>query len=386
MRELILPAINLFGSDCIKDMGRIIAMFHGKKALIISDANLKKLGIVKKIEAVLESSKIPHELYAGVCPNPTKENVYEGLKLFKSSGCDFIIGVGGGSPNDCSKAVGILATNGGTIEDYEGGDKSKEPSVPLILVNTTAGTGSEISRAYLITDEKKETKIIAKDMHALSFCSMNDPLLMTGLPTAVTGSTGMDALSHAVESYVSNGAYVLTREIALSACRLVFSSLREVIADPKNVELRERMTYAEFLAALAFGNSGVGIDHSLSHALGATCHLPHGLCCAIFLPPVIAYNRRDAGAATAYAELAKNLFPVKCDGKDDEFCTDLLEQAVIQLSKDVGTYKSLSSFGCVQKSMFNQIAQKAKQDGNTLRNPIPNPSIEDFISILEKVW
>lgn len=386
MKELVFPAVNLFGSDCIKELGRIIDMFHGTKALIITDRNLEKIGMAKKIEDILDEIPINHELYPEVCPNPTKENVYAGLSVFKSAGCDFIIGIGGGSPNDCSKAVGILAANGGKIEDYEGGNKSSSPSVPLILINTTAGTGSEISRAYLISDEQKSVKIIAKDMHALPFCSMNDPLLMTGLPTLVTGSTGMDALSHAVESYVSNGAYTLTREIALSACRLIFSSLQKVVADPKNVDLRERMIYAEFLAALAFGNSGVGIDHSLSHALGATCNLPHGLCCAIFLPPVIHYNRRNAQANAAYSDLGRNLFPIQCNGKDDEYCADLLEDEITQLSENVGTLRSLSSLGCVEKSMFTEIAEKALKDGNTQRNPIPDPSIEDLISIIEKVW
>lgn len=385
MKELVLPAINYFGENCIDALCGIAERYNVRKALIISDANLEKLGFVEKINIILQSGDIGYAQYCRVCPNPTKENVYEALAIYKEEHCDFIIGLGGGSPNDCSKAVGILAANGGKIEDYVGGNKSSHPSVPLILINTTAGTGSEISRAYLISDEEKGEKLIAKDINALPVCSMNDPLLMVGLPASVTAATGMDALSHAVESYVAKGSNPLTRSIALEACRFVFSSLREVIADPGNIELRERMIYAEFLGTLAFGNSGVGIDHSLSHALGATCHLSHGLCCAIFLPSVVAYNRRDKASSALYAELSASLFPFETKEMNEKEKVDYLICQIDRLSSDVGTKRKLSEINGLDESMIESVAEKAARDGNVARNPI-TPTLDDFVSIIREVW
>ncbi|MCF0238419.1 MAG: iron-containing alcohol dehydrogenase [Sphaerochaetaceae bacterium] len=385
MRELVLPACNYFGEGSINSLSQVVSRFSGKKGLIITDGTLYKLGYADQISDILSKDGIDSVVYSGVCPNPTKENVYEALKVYKENRCDFIVGLGGGSPNDCSKAVGILTTNGGKIEDYAGGNKSKNPSCPLITINTTAGTASEVSRAYLISDEEKQEKIITKDLHALPYASFNDPMLMIGLPASVTAMTGMDALSHAVESYVANGAYVLSRELALGACRLVFSSLREVLKEPKSIELRDRMIYAQSLAGIAFGNSGVGIDHSLSHALGATCHLPHGLCCALFLPEVIKFNCTDSKTMSTYGELSRALFPFKCQGKTDAQCAKIFIEEVEQLSKDVGTNKKLSELGCVERSMFDSIIDKALRDGNTPRNPV-QPTSEDLRKILEALW
>ena len=384
MNELVLPSINYFGENCIAQLGTIVSRFNGTKALIITDANLEKFGFVDKVGSILEESGIPFSVYAKVSPNPTKTNVYGALDVYQKDGCDFIVGLGGGSPNDCAKAVGILAANGGIIEDYAGGNKSSIPSVPSILINTTAGTGSEISRAYLISDEEKGEKIIAKDINALPVCSMNDPDFMVNLPASVTAATGMDALSHAVESYVAKGSNPLTRAIALEACRFVFSSLREVIANPHNIELRERMIYAEFLGTLAFGNSGVGIDHALSHALGATCHLPHGLCCAVFLPSVLNYNRRDENSAKLYAELSRGLFPFETNKMTESQAIDYLEKQIEKLSEECGTKRTLSSFGCFEESMIPKIAAKASRDGNVPRNPIV-PTVEEFEEIIRKV-
>lgn len=379
MKEFVVPAINRFGAGSIGDICELAGLRGLKKALVITDSNLVKCGITQRVEAVLEAGGISFVRFDGVLPNPTKQNVYSALEDYCSAACDFIVGVGGGSPNDCAKAVSILATNGGELEDYAGGNRSKKAGAPIIAVNTTAGTASEISRAYLISDEEKKEKIICKDINALPFASINDPELMTGLPAGVTATTGMDALAHAVESYVCNNHYLLTRELATAACRLVFSSLREVLAEPGSIELRERMIYAQSLAGMAFCNSGVGIDHSLAHALGATYHLGHGLCTAVMLPAVIHYN--CSAAEGDYAALSRALFSERCAGQNDEGCARIFLEEVVRLSTDVGTCVTLSSLG-VKETELREIAEKALRDGNTGRNPV-TPTLEDLIGILQ---
>lgn len=380
MKEFVVPAINRFGAGSIQDICELAKLKGLKKALVVTDGNLVKCGIAARLEQVLTAGGIPYVLFADVQPNPTKQNVNDALAAYHAGACDFIVGLGGGSPNDCAKGCSILATNGGKLEDYEGGNRSKLPGAPIIAVNTTAGTASEISRAYLISDEEKKEKIICKDINALPVASINDPELMVGLPAGVTAATGMDALVHAVESYVCNNSYLLTREMAVSACRLVFTGLREVLATPTSIELREQMIYAQSLAGMAFCNSGVGIAHSLAHALGATYHLGHGLCCAIMLPGVIRYNLR--GARARYSELGRALFPARCAVQDDETCAGIFLEEVERLSEDVGTKVPLAQLG-VKEADLHEVAEKALRDGNTGRNPIA-PTLEDLVDILRQ--
>ena len=320
--------------------------------------------------------------YAKVRPNPTKNNVYEALALYRKENCDFIIGLGGGSANDCSKAVGILVSNGGKLEDYVGLNKSKQAAPLIMLVNTTAGTASEISRAYLISDEKKQEKLIFKDIHALPYCAFNDPELMTGLPAQITASTGMDALTHALESYVCTGKYPLSQKLAIAAIELVFDNLREVIDNPSSIELRENMIYAQSLAGMAFCNSGVGLVHAIAHQLGAVYNLPHGLCNAILLPHVMQYNRRVC--EDEYAQLARRLFAEKCKNKSTEECAELMIQEVLRLSNDVGTVVRLRDIS-VKESDYLLLAEKSLADGNIYKNPIM-PSLEDVVEILRSAY
>lgn len=381
MKEFVMPAINLFGEESIRQLGSLVDQCKGSRALLVTDRNLVNCGIASRIEAVLEEQNIFWKRYDGVQPNPTKKNVYEAVDMLKEYQCDVIIGLGGGSPNDCSKAVSILAVNGGKVEDYEGLNRSGKQGVPLITVNTTAGTASEISRAYLITDEEKHEKIICKDIHALPFASINDPELMVSLPSHVTAATGMDALTHAVESYVCNNSYGLTRELAVSAIRLIFLNLREVIADPGNLGLRRQMIYAQSLAGMAFCNSGVGLAHAIAHALGASYGMPHGLCTAMVLPGVIRINREISEAL--YADLGRILFPERCREREEQTHADVFLEEVIRLSEDVGTAKRLSAFGAKEEEL-EEIAKKAMRDGNIGRNPIM-PSKEQIIDLLREI-
>lgn len=381
MKEFVMPSINLFGEQSIQELGNLIRMCNGKRVLLVTDKNLVDCGISARVEEVLDAEAILWKRYDGVRQNPTKENVYEAIEMAKKWCCDIVIGLGGGSPNDCAKAISVLFVNGGAVEDYTGFNRSVKPGLPLIAINTTAGTASEISRAYLVSDEEKQEKLICKDIHALPFASINDPELMVGLPAHVTAATGMDALTHAVESYVCNNSYGLTRELAAAAVRLVFDNLRKVLEEPENLNLRKQMIYAQSLAGMAFCNSGVGLAHSIAHALGAAYGLPHGLCTAMALPGVIRLNKSVSEAL--YAQLGRMLFPKQSDLPDDSGWADLFLEEMIHLSHDVGTDKRLSEFG-IKEEELEAVAEKAMHDGNIARNPIM-PTKEQVMDILREM-
>lgn len=380
MNEFVMPSVNLFGEKSIEELGNLVRQCDGNNVLIITDHNLTNCGITEKIIKVLVQNNILWYCFDQVQANPTKRNVQQALDVFTKNNCNVIIGLGGGSPNDCAKAVSILAANAGCIEDYVGFNQSKRQGIPLIAINTTAGTASEISRAYLITDEEKHKKLICKDIHALPIASINDPELMTGLPKAVTAATGMDALTHAVESYVCNNSYLLTKEIAASAIRLVFENLREVISDPLNIELRKNMIYAQSLAGMAFCNSGVGLAHAVAHALGAMYNMPHGLCTAMVLPGVMEIN--CAVSEELYGKLGKILFP-NHDCQTWKEWAGVFIKEVQQLSNDVGTAQKLSKFGITENNI-TAIAEQAMQDGNIGRNPIM-PSKKQIEQLLRNI-
>ena len=382
MREFVIPHRNNFGANCIAGIASIALEHHLKKALIITDRNLQEIGVSGKIEQILYDAGLQFATYASVRPNPTKSNVYEALALYKKEHSDFIIGLGGGSANDCAKAVGILAANGGQLEDYVGLNKSRKAAPLMMLVNTTAGTASEISRAYLISDEIKQEKLIFKDLHALPYCTFNDPELMVGLPAKITAATGMDALTHALESYVCTGKYALTQKLAMAAIELVFDNLRDVIAHPSDLKLRENMIYAQSLAGMAFCNSGVGLVHAMAHQLGAVYNLPHGLCNAVLLPYVMRYNRQVC--EVEYAQLARRLFAEKCKDKSTSECADLMIQEVTRLSNDVGTAVRLGDLG-IKESDYQLLAEKSLADGNIHKNPIM-PSLDDVIAIFKSAY
>lgn len=381
MNEFIIPPRNFFAAGCIEEILTITKILNGKKALLITDKNLVLCGVTQQIENILINGSIDYVLFDNVSSNPTKTNVYEGLALLKKYKCDFIIGLGGGSPNDCAKAISILATNEGELENFAGFNQSINPGCPIISINTTAGTASEISRAYLITDEEKKEKIICKDIHALPYAAINDPLLMLGLPSHITAQTGMDALAHALESYVCNIKTTMTQELSASAAKLVFHNLREVIAEPLSIKRREDMIYAQTLAGMAFCNSGVGIAHSIAHALGATYHLGHGLCTALVLPSVMRFNAKNE--SEEYANLSRTLFPLQCQNKEDIHCAEILIQEVENLSNDIGTSVKLSELGITVDHM-DDLIDKALRDGNTGRNPF-QPSREDMRNILSNI-
>lgn len=382
MKEFAMPTMNLFEAGSIKGLGSLVKRINGNKGLLITDSNLVSCGICLKIEKILQTEGIEYVVFDKVQPNPSKENVYEAVECYKLNECDFIIGLGGGSSNDCAKAASILITNGGEIEDYAGGNMSKNQGIPIIAINTTAGTASEISRAYLISDNEKKVKIIAKDIHALPFATINDAELMLNLPQHITAQTGMDALSHAIESYVCNIKTPMTQELAIAACRMIFANLREVIETPDSVSLRENMSYAQMLAGMAFCNSGVGIGHSIGHSIGTHYHLGHGLCVGIVLPSVMRFNAKTE--SEEYAKLARAVFPLECDEKNEDECVEYLISAVEKLSVDMGTDKKLLDLN-IDINDVKKMAECALSDGNTGRNPIV-PTMEEMEMLILSLY
>lgn len=376
------PGCSMFGYGCVEGLGEELSRRAYKKALVVTDRSIVELGIAAKIISVLDGAGIGHALFAEVKPNPTVANVNAGLALLKAEGCDFIVTIGGGSSHDCGKAIGILAANGGAVEDYKGVDKSAKKSLDIVAVNTTAGTGSECTRAYVISDEEKRTKTGIKDRNALATIAVNDHSLMMSLPKKLTAATGMDALVHAVECYISKNGFLLTSELALAAIRCVFSWLPEAVRSPSNEKAREGMAVAEYLAGLAFGNGGVGMVHATSHQLSAIYDLPHGLCNAILLPPVMRFNKR--AVVGKLAEIGRYLKPLEAEGKDDETMADLAIAEFERLSAEIGTLVKLRTLG-VRKEDFKLLAEKALVDGSMGNNPV-QPTVQDVMDVLASVY
>lgn len=289
-RRIYFPAINLIGPGAIKEIAVEIKKLELKKLLVVTDKMLQSIGVVRKVTDVLDADNIDYVVFDDVKPNPTTQNVYSGLDMYKSSGCDGILSIGGGSPQDAAKAIGILQTNGGKVPDYEGVGKSQKKSVPILAVNTTAGTASEVTINYVITDEERKIKMVIVDPNSLASVAVNDPELMIDKPAGLTAATGMDALTHAIESYITKGAFRLSDTLSLEAIRLIGESLEDAVQDGKNLEARSKMAWASYIAGLSFSNAGLGIVHSMAHQLGSEYDLPHGVANALLLPYVEEFN------------------------------------------------------------------------------------------------
>ena len=289
--ELYAPRRTLIGRDGITKIPHFLQRLSSKCVLVVTDKGLIKVGTAGKVTAVLDNANIQYVVYDGVEPNPTTRIVYDALHFYQEHQCDAIIAIGGGSPIDVAKAVSILSANGGKIQDYNGYNKSKKRGTPIIAVNTTAGTGSECTRAYVVTDEETKTKMLMVDTNCLAHLALNDPMLMVGMPPSLTAATGIDALTHAIEAYICNTHTPYTDALSLEAVRLVSGSLRDAVRDGSNMDARTNMCWAEYMAGLAFSNAGLGLVHGIAHQLGGFYNIPHGLANAILLPRVLEYNR-----------------------------------------------------------------------------------------------
>ncbi|OIN28886.1 L-threonine dehydrogenase [Vibrio barjaei] len=373
-----IPSLNLMGIGCLEEAVNAIKSHSFTKALIVTDKVLNELGAVSKLTTLLDNANVAAVVFDETKPNPTIENVNDGLALLKNNQCDCVISFGGGSPHDCAKGIALLATNGGEIKDYEGVDVSAKPQLPLISINTTAGTASEMTRFCIITDEARHIKMAIVDKNVTPIISVNDPELMLAKPASLTAATGMDALTHAIEAYVSIAATPVTDAVAIKAIEMVQANLREAVQNGDNLTARDNMAYAQFMAGMAFNNASLGYVHAIAHQLGGFYDLPHGVCNAILLPHVQQYN-----AKVVPARLADVARAMSVDTKDmtDEQAANAGLDAIRQLSKDVNIPAGLEQLG-VKRDDFDVLAENALKDACGFTNP-KQASHEEIVAILD---
>ena len=375
-RVYFLPAMSMLGPGSLADVGNAVKTQGWGKALLVTDRVLTELGVAKKVTDVLEAAGIDFAIYDGVLPNPTCAVVDAGLEVLKAEGCDCIISLGGGSPQDAAKAIGILATNGGNIRDYEGVFKTTHKSLPIVAINTTAGTACEVTINYVITDEDRHVKMVMVDNNCLAQIAVSDPELMVAKPAALTAATGMDALTHAIEGYITKGAYRLTDCLALEAIKLIAESLPTAVKEGDNIEGRTKMAYGSYVAGMAFSNCGLGVVHSLAHQMGGIYNLPHGVCNAIMLPHVVRYN---ASACGEKLRAVAEAMGVDTAGMSTEEANAACIAAIEALSKEVGIPATISELG-VKEEKIQTMAELALLDPCTPGNP-RDMTLEDAIAI-----
>ncbi|MBO8168214.1 MAG: iron-containing alcohol dehydrogenase [Thermoanaerobacteraceae bacterium] len=371
-----MPTVNLMGAGSAKRVGEQMNVLGVKKALLVTDKGLNEMGMADEIAGIIKEAGCDVVVFDGAEPNPTDKNVEDGLKVFKENNCDVIVSLGGGSSHDCAKGIRIVASNGGNIRDYEGVDKSNNASIPMIAVNTTAGTASEMTRFCIITDTDRKVKMAIVDWRCTPTVAINDPLLMMKKPPALTAATGMDALTHAIEAYVSTAATPVTDSAALMAIKLISENLRNAVANGDNFQARDAMAYAEFLAGMAFNNASLGYVHAMAHQLGGFYNLPHGVCNAILLPHVERFNlianpKRFADIAEAMGE--------NIEGLSVREAAEVALEAIEQLSRDIGIPSGLKELG-VKEEDLETMAKNAMKDACMLTNP-RKATLEDVINI-----
>ena len=375
--QFFMPSNNLIGAGALEMAVTQMAGMGFTKALIVTDAPLVKLGFAERLTALLKQAGMDSAVFDDVKPNPTVANVNAGLAALQKLGADCVVSLGGGSPHDAAKGIALLATNGGKIEDYEGLDKSAKPQLPLIAVNTTAGTASEMTRFTIITDESRHVKMAIVDKHVTPILSVNDPVLMEDMPASLTAATGMDALTHAVEAYVSTAHNPITDACALQAIALIAQYLPTAVQSPRDKTAREQMAYAQFLAGMAFNNASLGYVHAMAHQLGGFYDLPHGVCNALLLPHVEQFNLR--AAADRLGVVGRTLA-----GHNADLAGLGPIEAIQKLARTVGIPATLRELG-VKESDFETLATNAMKDVCGLTNPV-QPTLEEVVGIYRAAY
>ncbi|GFP27899.1 alcohol dehydrogenase [Candidatus Hakubella thermalkaliphila] len=371
------PRRIILGPACVKVVGKEIRRLGGKRVLLVTDAGVRAAGLIDKVVEYLEAEKLSAEVFDDVQPNPTVENVVRGLSALRSNGSAVVVGVGGGSVLDAGKMIAALATNGGRVQDYEGVDLVQKRMLPFVAVNTTAGTGSEVSRWAVITDTERQVKMAICDENIVPDVAIDDPLLTISLPQSLTASTGMDALTHAIEALVAKNATVLTDSLALKAITLISENLRCAYAEGGNVEAREKVMYAQMTAGLAFSNAGLGNVHAMAHQLGAVYNMPHGLANAVLLPYVMEFNLVARGEK--FGEIAWAMGE-KVSGLPPHIAARKACSAVMVLNMDIGIPRSLRECG-IKESDLDLLVKKIMKDGAMTTNP-RDTSMKD----MERIW
>lgn len=360
-----IPTINAIGQGSVNEVGGHVKSLGGNKVLIVTDAMLVKLGMAEKVKGILVEAGLEVVIFDGAQPNPTDLNVEAAVKVWKENSCDAIVSLGGGSSHDCAKGLGLIAANGGNIKDYEGLDQSTNQFPPFVAVNTTAGTGSEMTRFCIITNSSRKVKMAIVDWRVTPNVSINDPELMVGMPPALTAATGMDALTHSIEAYVSSAATPLTDSAALMAIKLIAKYLPKAVANGTNMEAREKMAYAQFLGGMAFNNASLGYVHAMAHQLGGFYNLPHGVCNAILLPIVSQFN--ILASAERFQDIAIAMGE-NVTGLSVHDAAQVAIKSIVTLSRCVGIPSGLTELG-VKEEDFEVMATNAKADACQFTNP-----------------
>ena len=373
-----IPTVSLMGIGSAKETGDQVKALGASKALIVTDKGLSAMGVADKIKAQVEASGVAAIVFDGAEPNPTDTNVHDGVKVYQDNGCDAIISLGGGSSHDCAKGIGMVIGNGGNIRDFEGVNKTTKPMPAFVAINTTAGTASEMTRFCIITNTDTHVKMAIVDWRCTPNVAINDPLLMVGKPAALTAATGMDALTHAVEAYVSTIATPITDACAIKAIELIAEYLSKAVANGEDLEARDKMAYAEYLAGMAFNNASLGYVHSMAHQLGGFYNLPHGVCNAILLPAVSQYNL--IACPKRFADIAKALG----ENVDGLSVTEAGQKAIDRirtLSASIGIPTGLKALN-VKEEDLTVMAENAKKDACQFTNP-RKATLEQVVQIFK---
>ena len=377
--RIMLNETSYHGSGAIQEIATE-AKAHGfKKALVCSDPDLIKFGVTAKVTDILDKNGLEYEIYSEIKPNPTIDNVKHGVETFKKSGADYLIAIGGGSSMDTSKAIGIIIANPEfeDVRSLEGVAPTKKPCVPIIAVPTTAGTAAEVTINYVITDVERKRKFVCVDPHDMPIIAIVDPDMMSSMPKGLTASTGMDALTHAIEGYTTKAAWEMTDMFHLKAIEIIARSLRSAVANEK--EGREGMALGEYIAGMGFSYVGLGIAHSMAHTLGAVYDTPHGVACAMMLPIVMEYNADCTGEK--YREIARAMGVKGVDDMSVEEYRKAAIDAVAQLSVDVGIPTKLEA---IKEDDLDFLAESAHADACAPGNP-KDASVEDLKALFRKI-
>ncbi|RNF11676.1 alcohol dehydrogenase [Trypanosoma rangeli] len=372
-----MPTLSYLGVGALDEAAGKMLNLGFKKPLLVCDVGVEKAGILGTVVETLEKKcQMKPVIFKDVHPNPTAHNVETGLELLNRNSCDSVISLGGGSPQDCAKGVALVKTNGGSIFDYEGLNKAEKDQFPLVAINTTSGTASEMTRFAVITDEKRHVKMVIVTERITPLIAVNDALLMVGQPPALTAATGMDALTHAIEAYVSLAASPITDACALQAMKLVKQHLANAVRNGKDLVAREGMCYAEFIAGMAFNSASLGYVHAMAHQLGGFYDLPHGVCNAILLPHVQQYN--SDVCAHRLRDVAGQLGAITT-GMDDKEAAAAAVNAIRHLSKEVNIPLGFKELG-MREEDIPALATAALQDACAVTNPRQG-SKEDVMNI-----
>ena len=371
--RIVLNETSYHGAGAIAEIANEAKARAFKKAFVCSDPDLIKFNVTKKVTDVLDNAGLAYEIYSNIKPNPTIENVQTGVAAFKKSGADYLIAIGGGSSMDTAKAIGIIIANPEfeDVRSLEGVAPTKKPSIPIIAVPTTAGTAAEVTINYVITDVEKKRKFVCVDTHDIPVIAVVDPDMMSSMPKGLTASTGMDALTHAIEGYITRGAWEMTDMFHLKAIELISKNLRGACENTK--EGREGMALGQYIAGMGFSNVGLGIVHSMAHALGAVYDTPHGVANAILLPTVMEYNAPCTG--TKYKDIAIAMGVEGVENMSQEEYRKAAVDAVKKLSADVGIPADLKAI--VKAEDVDFLAQSAMDDACRPGNP-KDPTFEDI--------